>query len=222
MRDLKFFDDTFTLKLKRGEEICDEFKKRKIDIPWSCLTRANRVNKKILQKMKDAGCWQVLFGLESMDDRILTSLKKGITVQQNIQAVKWAHEVGLSVRGDFIVGTPEDTWESMERTIKTAMKLNMDFAHFNKFTPFPGSELYDMLVEQGYHFDYSEKSSSLDHGTVMYLPPNVDGKMYHKWLDKSYKRYYFRPRYLLKQLSQIRSFQDIERLSRGFKAVWGV
>lgn len=108
-KELKFFDDTFTLDKKRLYEIFDLMKERDIKIGWCCLTRVNHVTKEMLQRMKNAGCWQILYGLESGDDRMLQLLKKGATVAQNEQAVKWAHEVGLSVRADFIMGTPGDT-----------------------------------------------------------------------------------------------------------------
>ena len=150
-RDLKIYDDTFTLDKKRVLKICDEFKKRHIDIPWCCLARTNTVNREVLKAMKDAGCWQVLFGLESMDQNVLSSLMKYTTVEQNIQAVKLCHEIGISVRANFIVGTPYDSLETMEGDLQGAIKLNMDFAHFNKFEPYPGSELYQQSCTARIH-----------------------------------------------------------------------
>ena len=85
-RDLKIYDDTFTLDKKRVLRICEEFKKRKIDVTWCCLARTNTVNREVLKAMKDAGCWQVLFGLESMDQNVLSGLMKYTTVEQNIEA----------------------------------------------------------------------------------------------------------------------------------------
>ena len=221
IREIKFFDDTFTLDRKRVFEICKEFKERKIDLSWSCLTRVDTISREMLVAMKDAGCWQVLFGLESGDPRMLSLLKKGSTVEQNERAVQLAHEVGLSVRADFIVGTLGETLESMERTLRFAIGLNMDFAHFNKFTPYPGTELYHNLTKMGYTFDFTSRScSQLDHSYIMYTPEGITEQQLREFVDMAYKRYYLRPKYILRQIRQIQSFTDISRLVDGFFAVY--
>lgn len=219
-RDLKFFDDTFTLDKRRVIRICEEFKKRKIDIPWCCLARANTVNREVLKAMKEAGCWEILFGLESMDQNVLTKLMKFTTVEQNVQAVRLCQEVGISVRANFVVGSPFDTLETMETDLREAIRLNMEFAHFNKFTPYPGSELYRMLTNDGYRFDTTTWESQLDlKGKIMYHPKSVTEDQYREWLIESHKRYYMRPKYILKQLSGIRRPEDVKRLWEGFQAV---
>ena len=223
VREIKFFDDTFTLDEKRVFEICREFKERKIDIGWCCLTRVDCISKEMLVAMKDAGCWQVLFGLESGDAKMLSLLKKGSTVEQNEKAVRLAHEVGLSVRADFIVGTPGETVESIERTLRFATRLNMDFSHFNKFTPYPGTELYRNLTKAGYKFDFTSRScSQLDHSNIMYTSEGMREEQLRDLIDNMYKRYYLRPRYILKQMGQIRSLADIKRLVDGFFAVYNL
>jgi len=219
-RDLKFFDDTFTIDKKRVLRICEEFKKRRVDIPWCCLARPNTVNREMLKAMKEAGCWEILFGLESMDQNVLTKLMKFTTVQQNVEAVRLCQEVGISVRANFIVGLPFDTLETMETDLREAIRLNVDFAHFNKFTPYPGSELYQTLTNQGYKFDFPTWESQLDlKGKIMYHPDNMTEDQYRKWLIESHKRYYLRPRYILKQLAGIRGPTDVKRLWDGFQAI---
>jgi len=91
----------------------------------------------MLDMMKRSYCWQVLFGLESGDDAILARLGKGTTVQDNRKAVLLAHEAGLSVRADFLVGSPWETQRSLEKTLTFAKELPLDMAHFNKFVAIP-------------------------------------------------------------------------------------
>ena len=223
VQEIKFFDDTLTLDRKRIFEICRGFKERKIDVGWSCLSRVDSISREMLIAMKEAGCWQILFGLETGDSRMLSLLKKGATVEQNEEAVKLAHDVGLSVRADFIVGTPGETLENMERTLRFAIGLNMDFAHFNKFTPYPGTELYHNLTEEGYEFDFTSRScSQLDHSYIMYVPEGMAEKQLREFIDTAYKRYYLRPRYILKQMKQIQSLTDIKRLIDGFFAIYNL
>ena len=88
--------------------------------------------------MKASGCWQVLYGLESGSDRMLKLLNKGASLEQNIQAVRWANEAGLSVRADFIVGTPGETEESLRETLDFALKMKLDYAHFQQVCSLSG------------------------------------------------------------------------------------
>jgi anaerobic magnesium-protoporphyrin IX monomethyl ester cyclase len=219
-RDLKIYDDTFTIDKKRVLRICEEFKRRRIDIPWCCLTRTNTVNREMLKAMKDAGCWEILFGIESMDQAILSKLMKFTTVEQNIRAIKLCHEIGISVRANYIVGTPFDTMESMQRNLEGAISLNTAFAHFNKFEPYPGTELYRMLSDQGYAFDFVNYESHHDlKGALLYVPPGVKEEEYREWLVKAHKKYYLRPKYIAKQFLGIRSTDDVKRLWQGMQAL---
>ncbi len=221
-REIRFFDDTFTLNKSRVLEICALLQKKGLHrIPWTCLTAVKSVDKEILKAIKDAGCWQVLYGLESGDDRMLKLLKKGNTVQDNTQAVFWAKEVGLSVRADFIIGTPGETKESMEKTLKFAKSLPLDYAHFNKFVPFPGTEIYHNLVKKGYKFNF-ERSSIVDHTAIIYTPEGITPEEFKNFLNRAYKEFYLRPSYLLKHLLSIRSWEEFKGQFQGFLAIKGL
>lgn len=221
-REIRFFDDTFTMDKKRVMMICDEFERRNIRIPWTCLTRVNTVTRELLMRMRKAGCWQVLYGLESGDQKMLDLLHKGTTVEQNTRAVQWAKEAGMSVRGDFIVGTPGDTLESMEKTLAFAKSMDLDYAHFNKFVPLPGTELYQMLVDQGHTFDFTEHSSIVDHSALLYVPEGMKREDYKAFLDRAHKEFYLRPSYIFKRLLQIRSLAQLKGQIDGFFAIKGL
>jgi len=76
-KEIHFYDDDFTINMKRAEEICDEIIKRRLKIAWSCTTRVDLVNESLLQKMKKAGCWLISYGVESGNQNILNSISKG-------------------------------------------------------------------------------------------------------------------------------------------------
>ena len=220
MKDLKFFDDTLTVNKKRLYEICNGIRERGYDFEWCCLTRVDNVSEEMFRKMKDSGCWQVLFGIESGDPKVLKNMRKDITIEQASRAVKLAKSADLVTRCDFLFGTPGETLESMKRTLEFAKKLNPDFAHFNKFTPYPGSEFYRMLVKQGHEFDFSKKCSQLDHSLVIYVPDGVNKEEYSKFMDDAHREFYIRPSYILRSLSKIKSLEDLKRMVRGFWAVY--
>lgn len=221
IKEIRFFDDTFTLDKQRVYDICDEFEKRHPRLSWTCLTKAACVDAPLLKRMRKAGCWQVLYGFESGDDRMLKLLKKGNTVEMNKRAIRLTQEAGLEVRGDFIVGTPGETWESLEKTVRFAIDMKLDYAHFNKFTPFPGTELYTRLTAEGHEFDFS-KSTILDHDQVLYTNPGMDKLEFSRFLDQANRRFYLRPGHIIRRLFAIRSLHQLKGQMDGFLAIIGL
>jgi radical SAM superfamily enzyme YgiQ (UPF0313 family) len=215
VREIRFFDDTFTLSQRRMEAICDALKSFRPRITWTCLTKVKAVNPDLLRMMREAGCWQVLFGLESGDDRVLESLGKETTVAQNRRSVLWAREAGLRIRGDFLVGSPAETSESLEKTLAFAKSLPLDFAHFNKFVPFPGSDFYHQLVGEGHRFDFNGGSSILDHEQLQYIPPGLTSDYFQDFLDRSYKSFYLRPGYMFSRIFAMRTFTEFKGNLKG-------
>ncbi|MFH1473790.1 MAG: radical SAM protein [Candidatus Aenigmatarchaeota archaeon] len=142
---LFFTDDTFTINIPRLKEICGFIKKN--NIPFFCLGRANLVNREILQMLKESGCAEIGFGFESMSPKILKYLKKNtVTVEQNRNAVRLCKEVGLNLQSYFMIGSPNETREDIQKTV--------DFIDEEKIiptifvtTPYPGTELWDWCEE---------------------------------------------------------------------------
>ena len=164
----------------------------------------------------------MLYGLESGDDRMLALLKKGNTVADNRQAVRWAKDAGLEVRADFIVGTPGETRESLQRTLAFALELDLDYAHFNKFVPFPGTELYARLVEQGRTFEFGDRCSILDHEAIYCVPEGMTAEEFKRFLDQANRTFYLRPRYMLRRLARIRTADQFVGQLKGFLAIRGL
>lgn len=144
-----FHDDTFTADNERTIAICDEIKKRKINLPWDCSTRVDRITKEILQKMKEAGCQLVSFGAESGNQKILNIMRKGTTVELNAQAIKWCKELGLSVTISMIIGYPGETEETLKDTFDFIKRTKPDDVHLSIATPYPGIELNKTVKEMG-------------------------------------------------------------------------
>jgi len=139
-RTFMFFDDTMTVHRKRMEILCEMLKK--LNITYRCFIRADTVDKDILAKMKESGCVEVGMGMESGSQRILNIVNKGQTVVQNMRAVKWCKEVGLSIKGFFVVGFPGEDAESVRETIDFIGKSRVDDLDITMFTPYPGSKIY--------------------------------------------------------------------------------
>ena len=149
--EIHIADDGFTTDMKRAEDICDEIIKRKIKILWATVAgiRVDRVNPGLLRKMKKAGCYRVFYGIETGSDKIYKMIKKGVTIEQAKNAVKWGHEAGLEIFGFFMFGLPGDTQETMKQTTDFALELDLDMAKASITVPFPGTPLFYDLEKQG-------------------------------------------------------------------------
>jgi anaerobic magnesium-protoporphyrin IX monomethyl ester cyclase len=221
-REIRFFDDTFTFSQKRAVQICEMIIERNLRFPWTCLTRVNSVDKDLLRLMKEAGCWQVLYGLESGDPRMLSILHKGSTVEQNAQAVRWALEVGLGVRGDFIIGTPGETMESLENTLAFTKRIGLDYAHFNKFVPYPGTELFQRLLAEGYQLDSKNLPPIVDHAAVLYVPDGLTREQIKEFLDRAHREFYLRPSHIVRRLLRTGSWHEFIGQAKGALAIVGL
>jgi anaerobic magnesium-protoporphyrin IX monomethyl ester cyclase len=161
-----FLDDTFTLDANWVLEFCKQMKAQNINLPWACQTRVNVVTKSLLQTMKEGGCVQVDYGIESGSDRILKVIKKGTNVEMIKKAFAIAHEVGLRTYGSVLIGNPTETLEDIRMTKELLKEVKPSLTLFNFLTPMPGSELYDMALANGWMSDTYQYLFSYDTRTA--------------------------------------------------------
>ena len=226
VKEIKFYDDLFTKDKERVHKICDLILKKKINISWSCSARVDSVDLNLLKHMKKAGCWQIDYGIESGNQEVLNKMKKGITLKQSIQAVKWAKQVGMKARAFIIIGMPGETRKSINDTIKFVKKLKLDVVAFYAVMIYPGNELYDIVKREGklVHEDYSQYTSLIDvkDTKLHYVPEGLTEEYIKNSIKRAHKEFYLRPRYILRQLLSIRSLTDINRYWEAFKTIVGM
>lgn len=145
VKHLQFIDDLFVANNKHVVAFSKLLIKDKIDMTWSCTARVNTVKPETLALMKEAGCWEISFGLESGSDWLLDEMKKSQRVATAEQAVKWTHEAGIRVKGLFMLGYPGETKETIQETKEFIKRVPMTTMNLSKFTPYPGSPIYKRL-----------------------------------------------------------------------------
>jgi anaerobic magnesium-protoporphyrin IX monomethyl ester cyclase len=148
-RSIKFYDYTFTLNNKWVLEFCEKFKESGIKADFLIQSRADLLcmNKEIVPKLKEIGLKLALFGFESGSQKVLDSLDKGTTVEQNLEAARICKENGVMVGGSFMLGTPWETIEDAKLTLELVKKMKPHFTSVSFFTPIPGNYLYDHCIE---------------------------------------------------------------------------
>ncbi len=196
VKEFFFDDDTFNIQKARTIELCAKLKP--LGLTWSCTSRVT-TDYETLKAMKEAGCRLMIVGYESGDAQILKNIKKGATLERARQFTKDAHKLGLVVHGDFILGLPGETRETIQNTIAFAKELDVETIQVSVAHAYPGTELYDFAVKN----DFLVKGSMVDEGGHQLAHIEYPGLPADEILDsvhRFYDEYYFRPKAIFRIL----------------------
>ncbi|MBI2822673.1 MAG: radical SAM protein, partial [Acidobacteria bacterium] len=189
-KEFFFDDDTFNIRKDRVLELCAKFKPLKFR--WSCTARAHS-DYETLRAMSEAGARLFIVGFESGDPQILKNIKKGATVEMAREFVKNCKSVGIAIHGDFIIGLPGETPETIQRTIDFARELDTETIQVSIAHAYPGTEMYDQLARS----DSLITEALADQGGHQ-LPhieyPGLSREEMMAAVNRFYDSYYFRPR----------------------------
>jgi radical SAM superfamily enzyme YgiQ (UPF0313 family) len=147
-KGIYFVGDNFTINKNRASQLCSLIKENRLDLKWTCETRADLVNKELLMEMKFVGCQTIFFGTESGSPRIQQKLGKNIDLQQVERTFELCRQVGIKTATSFMLGIPGETVEDMQATFNYAKRLKADVCMFNIYIACPGSELYDEVIKE--------------------------------------------------------------------------
>ena len=223
IEEIFIYDDTFTVDKQRVINICNEIIKRNLKFSWDIRARVDTVNQEILEKLKQAGCTRIHYGVESGTEKILKVLNKGINLNQIKEAFNLTKKIGISTLAYFIIGCPTETKEDILETIKFAKKLNSDFVQVTLLTPFPATKIYNDALSQGiikedYWLEFAKNPKP--NFKTKYWTKELSNEELFGLLNYAYKQFYLRPNFILKTLKEISSFNDfIRKAKAGLKII---
>jgi len=195
-----FYDDAFTVDQSRVEEICKEIHNRNLRITWDCGTRVDMVTKDLLQKMRNAGCVAVWFGVEAGSQQVIDSMGKGFTANMTKKAFKLAKEVGLMTIASVVFGFPGETRETAMETIKFILEINPDDVGYYIATPYPGTPMADNVEKMGWlrvtDFD------KYDTATPIFELPTLSMQELREIREKAFHKFYLRPTYIIRMFAK--------------------
>lgn len=211
VKEIKFFDDTFTINRQRTIAICNGILERNLNVIWRCSSRVDTVDKELLALMKKSGCWSISFGIESGSDEMLKKMDKRITVEKVKKAVKWAKEAGMETKGFFLLNYPGDTIETTEKTIAFPKELDLDFAGFNLIFPFWGTQVREE-IEKNYQIEKKvwDKWDTPLGNTIFFHQPQLPDEYLKKAFKRAARGFYLRPKMFFKALKRIRNFEMLK------------
>ncbi len=216
--EVHFEDDNLSLDRERMRGICREMVRRGVEVCWATPNGIDvrTLTADLLEEMRRAGCYFLSFGLEHGDPLFRERMGKLFSPSHVRRVVRKARELGIWTHAFFMVGWPWETRESLERTLKFAEEVGVDFATFSFPVPFPGTPLERLWEELGL------EKPNLTLSPLFF--PQVDleslkaGEL-RSWLERASLR--FQVRVLLRWLrspgellGRLRSAEDLRFLSR--------
>jgi anaerobic magnesium-protoporphyrin IX monomethyl ester cyclase len=183
VREVMFKDDLIMADRERMVAICEGMLSRQCDLSWSCMGRADKVDRALLALMRRAGCWQISYGIESGNQAVLDRAKKNLALERVEEALWMTREEGISPRGFFILGLPGETTVTIRESIDFATRSVLEDVNVALFTPFPGTELSSTARTHG-AFDGAWLGMSKFHAGFVPFGLTRDD------LERSLKRFY--------------------------------
>jgi hopanoid biosynthesis associated radical SAM protein HpnJ len=216
VKEFFFDDDTFNIQKARTIELCGKLKP--LGLTWSCTSRVT-TDYETLKAMKEAGCRLLIVGYESGDPQILKNIKKGATVERARQFTKDCHKLGLVIHGDFILGLPGETRQTIRNTINFAKELDVETIQVSVAHAYPGTELYDQVVKNGFMAADTKMVDEGGHQLVHIEYPDLPAAEIMEQVHRFYDEYYFRPKAAFRILKRAAfNSDDRKRLYKEAKA----
>ncbi|MBP7836005.1 MAG: radical SAM protein [Candidatus Omnitrophica bacterium] len=149
-KSVYFDDDTFNIGKERMLEFCRLLIDRGLNrIPWAIMARPDLMDEEMLTRMKEAGLAAIKYGVESSSQELLDKCGKNMDLQKAEKMILLTNDLGIKTHLTFTFGLPGETKQSIDQTIKFALKLKPYSVQFSITTPFPGTRYFNELDSQG-------------------------------------------------------------------------
>ena len=201
IREFHMVDDNFTLDMDYAKGFLQALIKLNLGVSWATPNgvRLERLDKPLLELMREAGFYSISVGIESGSDPIRIKMKKGSNLQKIRHDLQMVNEVGgIDVTGFFILGFPGETRDDIKKTLEFSRELPIQRATFHSFIPLPGTEVWRQM----------EASGDLDRvdweryffWAGAYVPQGMTRKELKSLHRKAFLLFYLRPRIILQNL----------------------
>ncbi len=189
VREINFLDDSFLVDRGRVLDLCEEIKRRNIDISWNVASGITiwTVTEEVLRAMMETGYYRVGLPIESGDPDILKYIRKPVKLDRALETIETCQKLGLWTYGNFIIGFPEQTAESIEKTIQFAENCGLDMITACILQPYAGADIYEIMDDMGLLDNPNAAASTVFHTTYdtkYFTAAELNAKR-----DEMYKRF---------------------------------
>lgn len=216
IREIAFKDSNITIPKTRFLRFCELIRKEKLNITWSCMTRADSVSPALLEEMKRSGCWQIGYGVESGSQSLLDFLKKDLSLNTVLNAARWTKEAGIKSIGYFMIGLPKETEKSVKTTLEFIRRCDFDFIKVNFFTPYPGSEIAKSIYKFG---SFESNWTKMNEGYPVFIPLGIGIEKLYYYSKKYITSFYLRKKIFIRMIKRINNFKMLLSFLKAFWAI---
>lgn len=190
IRHVNFYDDQFTFNRKRVIEFCERMDAASLGMTFNCAVRAEHIDLELLMRMKSAGCWMASLGIESGDPQLLAKHRQNPDLDMLAGKIRLIKQAGIRTKGLLMMGLPGESEESIRRSMDYVFSLPIDDFNLAKFTPFPGSPLYEKIHELG---SFDEDWEKMDCMHFQFVPHGMTRERLEELFKLFYKSHFQRP-----------------------------
>jgi anaerobic magnesium-protoporphyrin IX monomethyl ester cyclase len=216
--DVNFWDSVFSFDREWTIGACEILKKH--GFIWNCIGRMDHVDRELLQIMKDSGCYEIGYGVESGVQTTLDRMQKQQKLPDVERTIKLTKEVGIKAKCFFLVGFPWETMEDVQTTFDFAWKLRPEIAAFSIVTPYPGSRWWEQYEHRFTSTSAYEGMDNLS-GSVS-ISDHISTEELKRATERMRNRYYLSPSYLRTSLRHIHSWEDMKYYAKSFWEIFVV
>ena len=200
IRHINFYDDQFTFNRERVEKFCNRMITNSPGMTFNCAARAEHIDLELLRLMKEAGCWMISLGIESGDEELLTQHRQNANLDMLAGKIRLIKKAGIRVKGLLMMGLPGESEQSIKRSMKYVFSLPIDDINLAKFTPFPGSPLYQKIHDLG---TFNEDWEKMDCMQFLFIPHGMTKDRLEELFIDYYRAHFRQPRILLGYLAML-------------------
>lgn len=223
VRQINIEADTLTANKRFLHELCNDLIDNGLDkiVKWTCESRVDTVDENDLFLMKKAGCWQISYGVETGNQRLLDIINKSVTLEQIRKTFALTKKAGITIRGFFMLGLPGETRQESLNTINFAKEIDPLWAQFTITVPYPGTKMFDDLRKSGEikTLDWSLYNTWSGWKGQKLIPFVANGRTIEElsFLQKyALRSFYMRPVVVSRFIRTIGSVNDIRKYIQGF------
>jgi len=200
VRHVNFYDDQFTFNRDRVMAFCAALQSATQGMTFNCAARAEHLDEELLREMKGGGCWMISLGIETGDAELLARHRSSSDLEQVTRAIHLVSDAGIRVKGLFMIGLPGETEASIRRSVDYMLGQPIDDINVAKFTPFPGSPVYDRIRDYG---EFEEDWPSMDCMTFRFVPEGMTRERLEELFTAFYRAHFLRARTILDYVTMI-------------------
>ncbi|MBU0729371.1 MAG: B12-binding domain-containing radical SAM protein [Proteobacteria bacterium] len=218
IRHINFYDDQFTFNRKRVEDFTNLIMDKSLGMTFNCAVRAEHIDFELLRQMKSAGCWMISLGIETGDEDLLAQHRQNADLKMLAEKIRLIKKAGIRTKGLLMMGLPGETESSVRKSMDYVFSLPIDDFNLAKFTPFPGSPIYENIHQLG---TFEEDWEKMDCMQFIFVPNGMEKARMEELFQEFYKTHYTRPKVLLGYVAMLwKSPDSWIRFARNIGDFW--